>query len=83
MDEVLANVYITKENGEKEKFNFEIVKESLRNAGADESLVDDVIKRIENRIHDELTTAELKMMIIMVLRRINSEVAQKYTANHS
>ena len=67
-------MYITKENGEKEKFDFEIVKESLRNAGADESLVDDVIKRIENRIHDELTTAELKMMIIMVLRRINSQL---------
>jgi len=83
MDEVLANVYITKENGKKEKFDFEIIKESLKNAGADESLVDEVICRIENRIHDEITTAELKMMIVMILKRINNSLAQRYITNHS
>jgi ribonucleoside-triphosphate reductase len=83
MDEVLAKVYITKSDGSKEKFDFEKVRESLKNAGADEELTEEVIKRIENRIHDEITTEELKMMITTVLRRLNREVAQKYIQNHS
>ncbi|XRP96633.1 ATP cone domain-containing protein [Methanocaldococcus sp. 16A] len=83
MDEVLAKVYITKSDGSKEKFDFEKVKNSLRNSGADEELVKEVIKRIENRIHDEITTEELKMMITTVLRRLNRVVAQKYIQNHS
>ncbi|EHP85187.1 ATP cone domain-containing protein [Methanotorris formicicus] len=83
MDEVLAKVYITKNDGSREKFDFDVVRESLRNAGADGELVEEVIKRIENRIHDEITTRELKMMITTVLRRLNREVAKQYVQNHS
>ncbi len=73
------NTYITKANGEKELFDPEKLRVSLRRTKASESTVDKVVDHILQEITENITTTELYKHAFEVLKREDRKASVHYS----
>ncbi len=52
-------IYVIKQNGEKELFSEEKLKQSIRRAGIPEKIEDQVIAHIQSKLHEDIKTSEI------------------------
>ncbi|MDD3877082.1 MAG: ATP cone domain-containing protein [Bacteroidales bacterium] len=74
----IRNITIRKASGVTEKFDVEKLKRSLKNAGAQDHIIDDIINDIETWIYEGVTTKKIYTRAFTHLRRKNSPSALRY-----
>lgn len=70
---------VTKSSGETEQFNEEKLRRSLRRSGADESLIDQIIKDLSTEWHEGITTKSIFKKAFKMLKRRHRTSAARYT----
>lgn len=71
-------VIIKKATGEKEPFNVDKLKRSMRNAGAEEELIEEVAGDISSWITDGITTQKIYSRAFYLLRKKQKDAASRY-----
>jgi hypothetical protein len=71
-------VFIVKASGEKEVFEAEKLKRSLRNAGAENKAIETIVSDIESWIYTGATTKEIYARAFSILRRKKAVAALRY-----
>lgn len=71
-------VLIKKASGEKEAFDVEKLKESLRKAGAEETIIEQVTREINSWIYDGISTQKIYSRAFSLLRREKKYLASRY-----
>lgn len=61
--------YVIKSNGEKEKFNPEKIKRTLIRSGASKKLADELLKKIEKKVYNNIKTREILDLILDNLKK--------------
>lgn len=72
-------ILITKADGGQEIFDENKLRESLRMAGADEEMTNDVSSKIRNELVDGITTKEIYKHAFFLLRKYKRPVAARYS----
>lgn len=72
------SLLIKKASGEEEPFKVEKLKNSLRRAGAEEELIEQVAEDISSWIYDGITTQKIYARAFSLLRRRKKHVASRY-----
>lgn len=72
------NLYIIKASGEKVKFSLDKVAASLKKAGTDDSLIQNVLEKLKNELYDGITTREVYNRAFNLLKEKNSYSASRY-----
>jgi len=75
----MNEIFITKANGEKEIFDIEKLKNSLRRAGASELVIEDVSKKVSEVLFDGVSTHEIYQKAFELLREKEKYTATKYS----
>lgn len=70
---------IVKASGEKEAFSVEKLEMSLRRSGADDKMVDSIVRNIESWLTDGVTTRKIYSRAFSLLRRKKRVVAARYS----
>lgn len=73
-----SNILVRKASGVEEPFEKYKLERSLRNAGADNDLVNEIVGNIENWIFNGLTTKKIYSRAFSLLRRKETGVAIRY-----
>lgn len=73
-----SNILVRKASGAEEPFEKYKLERSLRNAGADNDLVNEIVGNIENWISNGLTTKKIYSRAFSLLRRKETGVAIRY-----
>jgi len=71
--------YITKDNGEKEPFDEEKIRQSMQRAGADSQAADYAVGSIKKNFTNYMNSGEIYRQAVKQLKKINPAVALKYT----
>lgn len=72
------SIYIRKASGEEELFETYKLERSLRNAGADNDLIDEIVKNIVGWLSTGLTTKKIYSRAFSLLRRTKTGAASRY-----
>jgi len=75
----MHKVYITKQNGERELFDFTKLKKSLKNSGASNEIADSIVDLISKEMKDETTTAMIYDRAFMELSLRARHAAARYS----
>ena len=70
---------VVKASGEKEVFSVEKLEMSLRRAGADDQMINEIVDDIESNFDDETTTRKIYSRAFMLLHRNKRIVAARYS----
>jgi hypothetical protein len=70
---------ITKAGGEKEEFNEEKLRCSLRRARAKSSLIEEVVGQVTGALRDDMTTADIYKHAYTLLESLERPVASRYS----
>ncbi|MCM4158711.1 ATPase [Antarcticibacterium flavum] len=70
--------YIIKASGERDLFSMEKVASSLRKAGTDEELIPSILSRVEEQLHEGMTTKEVYRLAFSLLKNKNRLSASRY-----
>jgi hypothetical protein len=73
-----VKVLVKKANGESEEFSQEKLVRSLKNAGADSYIIDEIVKEIGSWIYEGITTKKIYGAAFAHLRRKKNSSALKY-----
>lgn len=79
----MHNVEIVKNNGEREEFDPVKLKESLEFAGATVFIANDILKAIEGKLHDGMTTEEIYKTAFNLLKEKEARTAVRYSIRRS
>jgi hypothetical protein len=71
--------WITKASGEREEFSASKLRDSLRNAGAPPSLIDEIIAHVESELGDDVKTSDIYHHAFTLLRRHRPPAAARYS----
>ena len=74
----MDKITIIKASGEKAPFQMEKVRRSLERAGANEIIIDEIVKNIEDIVFDGMTTKKIYQMAFKMLKRKSRVSASKY-----
>jgi transcriptional regulator NrdR family protein len=72
------SILVKKASGEEEPFKVEKLKESMRNAGAEEEVIEQVADDIGSWIYDGITTQKIYGRAFSLLRKKTKYVASRY-----
>jgi Holliday junction resolvase-like predicted endonuclease len=72
------NILVRKASGDEEPFSAEKLKSSLRNAGADEDIVEDVTMDILQWIYEGVTTRKIYSRAFLLLQQKKNHLAARY-----
>ncbi len=73
-----SNIFIRKASGEEELFETYKLERSLRNAGADNDLIEEIVKNIVDWLSVGLTTKKIYSRAFSLLRRTKTGAASRY-----
>lgn len=73
------DILITKADGTKEKFDVSKLEGSLKKAGANSKVVEDIIRTIEKELVDGITTKEIYRHAFELLKKEEKPIALKYS----
>ncbi len=71
-------IFIKKASGEKEPFKVEKLKESMRRAGAEEEIIQQISEDISNWIYEGITTQKIYGRAFSLLRKKKKYAASRY-----
>jgi Holliday junction resolvase len=71
-------IQVLKRSGEYEPFSEAKVRSSLRRAGAEEELIDAIVRRVERELYDGISTREIYAHVFALLRQMRSPVFPRY-----
>jgi len=71
-------MWVVKASGETEKFDSQKIKRTCLKAGASEDLADKIVKEVERKSYDGISTREILHMTLSLLDKIKPEVAARY-----
>ncbi len=77
-EDTKRHILVRKASGDEEKFETYKLERSLRNAGADNDLVQDIVKNIAEWITSGLTTKKIYARAFSLLRKTETGVAVRY-----
>jgi len=69
---------ITKKDGTKEEFDKEKLKNSCLNAGIAPDVAENIANEIESIIHENITTEEIRVLVLSRLRKTDPSCVQKW-----
>jgi ribonucleoside-triphosphate reductase len=69
---------IIKKDGSREEFDKEKLKRSCLNAGAAPDVAERISNKIEELAHNEITTEELRVLVLSMLRKSDSSCVDKW-----
>lgn len=73
------DIYITKADGTKEKFDVAKLENSLKKAGANSKVVSDIIESVEKELVNGITTKEIYHQAFDLLHKAEKPIAIKYS----
>jgi hypothetical protein len=71
-------IEIIKYNGERVKFSLNKLRDSLSRTGADENIIEQVIKKVSDELYQGITTKEIYNRAFSLLKKKKSYLASKY-----
>jgi len=71
-------MYVVKASGETEKFDPKKIERTCLKAGASEELAEKIVKEVEKKSYDGISTREILHIALSLLRREKPEVAARY-----
>lgn len=74
----MAPVYVTKYSGEREEYNESKLRQSLRNAGASEPVIDDVVNRVRDLLYEGISTEKIYKEAYKYLQTTSERSAGRY-----
>lgn len=79
----MDNIYIIKADREKEIFDIEKLKDSLRRAGADEAHINEISQIIQSELKEGMTTTNIYKRAFSLLKKKDKIVASKYSVRRA
>ncbi len=79
MNPNLKNFYVTKENGERQAFDYGKLESSLRKTGTDEGVIAEVMTELEKQAFDGISTKEIYKRAYQILRKKHKPAAIRYS----
>lgn len=79
MEEERQGVYIEKMDGEKELFDTNKLRASLRRAKASEETIDVIVGKIEGELYDGMTTGDIYRNAYEMLEQMEKPIAARYS----
>jgi len=76
-------VYVVKASGERERFDPRKIERTLRRAGAGRATRQEVLARVQERVYDGITTAEILKMVRRFLREAERTAEMRYDLKHA
>jgi Holliday junction resolvase len=76
-------ITVVKRSGEYEPFSERKVRTSLMRAGADDGLIDAIVRRVERELYDGISTREIYAHVFALLRELQSPLVSKYDLKRS
>jgi hypothetical protein len=74
----MKELIITKASGETAIFEMDKLRQSMRNSGADEAQIEKVVKDIEPRLYQGITTKKIYKWAFAMLKKQSKPVAARY-----
>ncbi|MCX6703172.1 MAG: ATP cone domain-containing protein [Candidatus Zambryskibacteria bacterium] len=74
-----TDIFITKADGTREKFDVAKLENSLKKAGAGAKVAEDIISNIQNELTDGITTLEIYRKAFDLLHKEEKPIALKYS----
>jgi len=71
-------IEIIKYNGERVKFSLDKLRDSLNRTGADENIIEQVIKKVRDELYQGITTKEIYNRSFSLLKKKKRYLASKY-----
>lgn len=72
------SIYILKSSGEKVKFSFEKLRNSLKRTGAEHNIVEDILHVVKDELYQGISTKEIYNRAFALLKKKKSYLASKY-----
>lgn len=76
---VIFMIRVLKNSGQMEPYDSTKVERSLKNSGADDKLIDSVLREVNQEIYDGITTRKLYERIYSLLRKEKQAVSGRYS----
>ncbi len=73
------SITVTKADGSSEEFHVSKLKHSLRRAGASKEEIVEISKKIEDILHDGISTQEIYRIAFELLRNVEKPIAARYS----
>ena len=74
----ISGIHIIKASGEKVKFSIEKVANSLKKAGADEQVVQQILDRLKEELYEGISAKAIYSRAFNLLKKKNSLIASRY-----
>jgi Holliday junction resolvase len=71
-------VLVTKASGEKVAFSPEKLRQSLRRSGADDIIIESVMKKVTPQLHDGISTKKIYRLAFSLLKKVSKPHAARY-----
>lgn len=71
-------IYVTKFSGEKDLFNEDKLRTSLKRSNTDEELIEQVIEKVKSELYDSISTKTIYEMAFKLLRKKSTQSASRY-----
>jgi len=71
-------IYVTKVSGEREIFSREKLKRTCLRAGASKSLAEKIVKQVQKKIYDGISTKKILKLTLVLLEKQKPHIAAKY-----
>jgi hypothetical protein len=75
----MNEIQIVKASGEKVSFSPQKIRRSLKRAGANENVIDEVLSDIQSHLYEGITTKKIYQLAFKMLRKKHKTAASKYT----
>ena len=72
------SIYILKSSGEKVKFSFEKLRDSLNRTGAEKDIIDSILNVVKDELYQGISTKEIYNRAFALLKIKKSYLASKY-----
>ncbi|MBU0532680.1 restriction endonuclease [Patescibacteria group bacterium] len=72
------DIWVVKENGEKEKFDVKKVKRALRRSGLSNKEAEEILKELSPKLYDGMSTKKIYATVYGIVRDLRPEVTHKY-----
>ena len=79
MNPNLKNFYVTKQNGERQAFDYGKLESSLRKTGTGEDFIAEVMIELEKQAFDGISTTEIYKRAYQILRKKHKPAAIRYS----
>lgn len=80
----MATIYVTKADGDREPFDPDKLRESLRRAGVSDTQEDQVLKHVLDHVHDGMSTRNIYAHAFEYLRNtFETPVAARYSVKRA